>query len=213
MVIARVYGKNIYFYGLIFFFISGVLILFHRELITIMYTEEFLPAADILLILGGSFVLSVITNPGSSLLVGCGYTKLNTINYVIGVAVLIPTLLIFSRWGIRGAAAAKMLTHAVTTAGMIFILIRVVGLKIPFSPILKLLAFTLVTVLLTALAKMVVPFLVSILFFVVIYAGGVWFIVLSGEDKEYLQEIWLKIRTGNKMLREPGVDWEEGGRA
>lgn len=208
-VLSRAYGKNIYYYALIFFFISGVLILFHRELITIMYTEEFLPAADILLILGGSFVLSVITNPGSSLLIGCGYTKLNTVNYTVGVGVLVPALLIFSRWGIRGAATAQILCHAVTTAGMIFILTRVIRLKIPFKPLLKLFFFTLLTGLLTGVVKMVLPFFVSLPFFFIIYAGGVWLVVLTGDDKEYLKEIWLKIKTGNRMLREPGVDWEE----
>ena len=180
-------------------------------MITILFTDKFLPAADILLILGGSFVLSVITNPGSSLLVGCGYTRLNTINYIIGVIVLIPALLFFTKnWGLQGAAAAKILTHLITTSGMVFILTRVVKLKIPFIPLLKLLAVAVLSGLITWWTKPYISFFpLSILLLIVLYFGVIWSSVLSPKDKNYLLEIWHKLRSGRDMLKEPGVDWED----
>ncbi len=210
--LARAYGKNVYYYALIFFFVTVGLVLYRRELIFILFTGDFLPAADILLILSGSFILSVITNPGSSLLVGCGYTKLNTANYIFGVAVLVPALIIFTRlWGIQGAAAAKMLAHFATTAGMLFILVRVVKIRIAFQNLLKLFLFTLVIGLLAGLIKYHFVFIGwSIIFFLLSYFGGVWILFLAPEDRRYLGAIWRKRKEGRQFLREPGVDWEEG---
>ncbi len=214
-VLGRAYGKNIYYYAIIFFFIGGFLVLFRRELITLLFTKEFLPAADILLILGGSFILSVITNPGSALLVGCGHTKLNTFNYVAGVIVLIPALLIFTRnWGVRGAAAAKILSHLVTTGGMLFILTRIIKLKVILLPLLKILALTLTSTLLVGLSKDLISFFpLSMLLLAVLYFGGLWLIILTPEDKEYLAEAFRKLKTGREIFREPGVDWREDDRS
>ena len=210
-VLARAYGKNLYYYALLFFFVAAGLVLYRRELIVLLFTPEFLPAADILLILSGSFVLSVITNPGSSLLVGCGYTKLNTVNYIVGVAVLIPALVIFTRlWGIRGAAAAKMLAHFATTAGMLFILVRVVKLRIAFGAVLKLLLFTLAVGAIAGLIKHHLAFIGwSLLFLAAAYFGGLWFFLLSPEDKRYLKDIRQKSRRSSQFFREPGVKWPD----
>lgn len=211
--LGRAFGKNIYYYSIVFFFVAGFMVIFREDLVTVLFTEEFLPAADILLIMSGSFILSVITNPGSALLVGCGRTKLNTINYVAGVAVLIPFLLIFTRhWGIRGAAAAKILSHLITTAGMLFILTRTVRLKVRFLPLLKVLGIMLASALATALSRPLVPFFpLRMLLMAALYFGGLWLVVLTPDDKKYLGEIFLKLATGREMLREPGVKWGEDG--
>ncbi len=207
--LGRAYGKNIYYYSIVFFFVAGFMVLFREEIVTVLFTKEFLPAADILLIMSGSFILSVIANPGSALLVGCGRTKINTINYLVGVIVLIPCLLIFTRhWGIRGAALAKILSHLTTTVGMLFILTRAVRLKIPFLPLLKVLGLMLVSTLVTALSRPLICFFpIRMLLMVVLYSGGLWLIVLTPEDKDYLAKVFHKLTTGREMLREPGIKW------
>ncbi len=210
-VLSRAYGKNVFYYAIVFFFTSLVLVIFRRELITILFTKEFSPAADILLILGGTFILSVITNPGSALLVGCGYTKLNTINYVAGAVVLLPALMIFTRhWGINGAAAAKVLSHLVTTGGMIFILTRIIKIRFPFRRLFQLLVLAFISGFIAGLSKYLIPFLpLSIVLLPLLYFGGLWLIILNPEDKGYLKDICLKLKSGTQMIREPSVNWSE----
>jgi len=155
--------------------------------------------------------LSVITNPGSALLVGCGYTKLNTYNYVAGAVVLLPALMILTRhWGIRGAAMAKVLSHLITTGGMIFILTRIIKIKFPFRHLFQLLLLTLVAGIISGLTKYLIPFLpLSIVLLPLLYFGGLWLLILNPEDKQYLKDICLKLKSGTKMIREPTVNWDE----
>jgi len=214
-VLERAFNKNIRFYAVVFFFISAVLILYRYELILLLAGHdrfaEFSPAAGVILILSFSFILSVITNPGSSLLVGSGRTRLNSLNFAIGVFALIPALFFFTRkWGLSGAAGAKVLAHIVTTGGMLVILMKVLRLKVDFRPICKLLIFS--AAVLGAIAIVKYSFSGAIWLtapsLLLIYWGGIWILILDEEDKKYVREIWMNIRTGKEIIREPGVNWE-----
>ncbi len=209
--LGRVYGKNIQYYAIFYLLFACILILFNRELIELLYTERFMAASGVVLILSGTLILSIITSPGSSLLVGCGYTKLNTANYVLGTSVLIPALFLFSRrWGIHGAAAAILLSHVAAASGILFILTRMIKLKIDLVPLLK--------VLVTCAGAGILALGVKILFLsppaslltlVISYFSGLWMLVLSPADKQNFREIWMRLRSGRRNLWEPKVEWDE----
>ncbi len=210
-VLGRVFSKNIQYYAIFYLFFGLVLILFNQEIIALLYTERFMASAGVVLILSGTLILSVITNPGSSLLVGCGHTRLNTGNYIFGTAVLIPALFVFAKlWGIRGAAAAILLSHVAAAGGMIFILVRILKLKISLFPFIKIFGLSAGSGIAAFAVKVLIPFPpVSLLALAILYFGGLWFLILSPPDKQNFREIWLKVRSGRGMLREPGVQWEE----
>lgn len=210
-VLGRAVNKNIAFYALVFFFLTLLFVLYAREIVVLLFSGAFAPAANVLAIMSGAFVFSAITNPGSSLLIGCGYTRLNSLNYAAGVAVLVPSLLVFTRlWGTTGAAAAKLLTHAVTTAGMLFILKKALRVPIDLRSPLKLLLFSAAVGGAILLLKRAIPSLaVGLGALGVLYFGGAWFLVLSSGEKAYLREIFRQAREGRKILGDPAVAWPE----
>jgi O-antigen/teichoic acid export membrane protein len=213
-VLSRAFNRNLRFYSLGFFLISALLMIYRREAILFLFTEEFLPAAVVILILSGTFVLSVITNPGSSLLVGCGYTGYSSLNYAVGVIVLLSALLLLTpEWGLKGAAVATVLSHLTSTVGMLIILVRVVKIRIEFIPLLKLLGFTGLLIIPAELSRGLVPLAVHLGSFLALYCGGIWFLLLSSADRKEMKEILAKLRAGDSLLKESGVNWEvsEGG--
>jgi stage V sporulation protein B len=209
-VLGRAISKNIALYGVAFCFLALAIFLYRTEIIVLLFSGDFAEAATILGILSWTFIFSSITNPGSSLLIGCGHTKLNSLNYAVGVGVLIPSLIVFTRfWGTTGAAAAKLLTHAVTTVGMLIILKRALRLQIDFLPLAKILVFaSAVGGLMILLRRLTPSLLVGVPVLCVLYFGGVWLLVLGREEKAYLREILRQARQGRKMFHEPGVEWE-----
>lgn len=207
----RAFSKNIAFYGVIFFFLTLSIFLYRREIIALLYPEEFASAATVLGIMSWAFIFSAIANPGSSLLIGSGYTKLNSLNYAIGVCVFVPSVFVFTRlWGTTGAAASKLLTQVVTTVGMLIILKTKVRLRIDLLPLLKLLIFNAAVGGLMLLLRRLTPsLLVGGPVLLLLYFGGVWLFVLSREEKGDLKEILRQAGEGRGMFKEPGVKWEK----
>jgi len=209
-VLSRAFAKNIVFYGVIFFFLTLSIFLYRREIIALLYPEEYAAAASVLGIISWAFIFSAVANPGSSLLIGSGYTKLNSINYAIGVGVFVPSVFVFTRlWGTTGAATAKLLTQVVTTAGMLIILKTKIRLRIDLRPLGRLAVFAAAVGGLMLLLRRLTPSLgAGLPILAILYFGGVWLIVLSEEDKDYLRDILRQARQGRGMFKEPGVEWE-----
>ena len=183
-----VYGKgsiekalnlNIKIVAIFIFFIGSLTFLYAKDIVFILYGFEFSQTVLILQILSIGTFFTAITIPTSTLITGSGHPKLNLYLNFIGIPVQIILIVILTKYyGIIGTAIANLLTAFVYVFGTVFIILKVLKIRIYWENLTK-----------PALAW--ASFIVSYLFLFMIFNNSIFAGVVSAAL--YVLLCWKKV--------------------
>lgn len=176
----------------IFLFLAGSLtFLYSKHIVSILYGPEFVQTTTILRILSVGTFLTAVTIPASTLITGSGHPKLNLYLNLIGIPTQIILIFFLTKhYGISGTATANLLAGLVYVFGTIFIVRKILKIRIYWENLAKaMFAFILFVgsylLIFLILHNSVVAGIVG----AAVYAFICWRIVLSTEDKNMIRKI------------------------
>lgn len=111
--------------------------LFNEEIVTLLFTKNYLACAPIMELLMVAMTLSLIGYTLGTSLVAAGYSKLPMLINTVDTAVaLVANIIMIPRYGITGAACAAILARAVSVPVNLFFL-RKYGIRVRSAPFIK----------------------------------------------------------------------------